>query len=140
MSVQDAEQFTREVQRYAEARRASRQVRNVLSNLNAALTVASAKGVDCDVEVQEITVLGDPFVHRQIRIQCKQYLEANEPSDWVLDRFRETAEEIAHDRTSADNAAKIQCAVDFMDANGWLDEGCFTFPDGDTWYATGRQS
>lgn len=35
----------------------------------------------------------------------------------------------------SDLAAKVQFAVDFMHAQGLLEDGCFTFPDGDTWHA-----
>ena len=33
-------------------------------------------------------------------------------------------------------SAKLQFAVDFMNSRGLLDEGAFTFPDGDTWFAS----
>jgi len=30
----------------------------------------------------------------------------------------------------------VQWLIDHMYANGMLDDGCFTFPNGDTWYAS----
>lgn len=35
-----------------------------------------------------------------------------------------------------DLAAKVQFLVDYMNSEGLLEEGCFTFPDGETWWAT----
>ena len=33
--------------------------------------------------------------------------------------------------------AKVQYLVDYLEGRGLLEEHCFTFPDGDTWWATG---
>ncbi len=35
----------------------------------------------------------DPYTH--VTIKCTQALEANEPADWVLEKFNEVAREIA---------------------------------------------
>jgi hypothetical protein len=32
---------------------------------------------------------------------------------------------------------RIQFMVDYMNTEGLLSEGCFTFPDGETWWACG---
>lgn len=34
---------------------------------------------------------------------------------------------------------KIRYMVDYLDQQGLLEEHCFTFPDGDTWWATGHE-
>lgn len=35
---------------------------------------------------------------------------------------------------------KAQFLVDYMDKHGWLEEHCFTFPDGDTFHARTEES
>ncbi len=139
MSVQDAEKFIEEVRRYTEARRAARQVRNMLANLNAALDVAASKGVDCEVDVINTDECGSISSRRLISVQCRQDLSLNEPADWVLDRFREAAREIMHDRTPADLAAKVQYLVDYLDKGRPLPHDSFTFPDGSAWEPTRMQ-
>ncbi len=138
MSVQNAEKFIEEVNRYTEARKAARQVRNMLANLNAALDVAASKGVDCEVDVINVDECGSISSRRLISVQCRQDLSLNEPADWVLEKFREVADEIMHDGTPADLAAKVQCLVDYLDSHTMepLVDDRFTFPNGDTWEPT----
>ena len=40
---------------------------------------------------------------------------------------------------NADLDMKLQFIVDFMDSRGWLSDHTFTFPDGDTYWATGYE-
>lgn len=39
-----------------------------------------------------------------------------------------------------DYIAKVQFCVDFMHNNGMLEDGSFTFPDGDTFWATSAKT
>lgn len=102
MSVQDAEKFTEEVRRYTEARRAARKIRNMVANLNMALAVAAQHGVVYDLTMKTRDVnpgrsdcQSTPQSYGHVTIECMQVLEANEPADWVLDKFREAARGIA---------------------------------------------
>ncbi len=102
MSMQDAEKFTAEVHRYTEARRAARKVRNMVANLNMALAVAAQHGVvyELILETRDVNPGRSDCQstfrsYGHVTIECMQTLEANEPSDWVLDKFREAATRIA---------------------------------------------
>ncbi len=104
MSIQDAKQFTDEVSRYTEARRAARKVRNMVANLNMTLAVAAQYGVEYEVQMElrdvnpgrsDCQSARKQYGH--VTIKCVQPLEANEPSDWVLDKFRLAAERIANE-------------------------------------------
>lgn len=39
----------------------------------------------------------------------------------------------------ADLSTKVQFLVDHLNEIDQLEEHCFTFPDGDTWFATGHE-
>ena len=104
MSVQDAEQFTEEVRRYTEARKAARKVRNMVANLNMALAVAAQYGVEYEVQMDlqdvnpgrsDCQSAREQYGH--ITVKCVQPLEANEPADWVLEKLYKVARAIAEE-------------------------------------------
>lgn len=43
-----------------------------------------------------------------------------------------------HEPEDPPASAYIQYLIDYLDGEGLLEEGCFTFPDGTTWWATGK--
>ncbi len=55
----------------------------------------------------------------------------------MTDGFRTT---LGMNKQDTEIAIKLQYLIDFMDDNGLLMDGCFTFPDGDSWYSTKKRA
>lgn len=67
------------------------------------------------------------------------FLTGGHPSDYpIYNHYRELLGDPPDTEPVAmakDYSAKIQYLIDWLDEVGQLEEHCFTFPDGDTWFS-----